>query len=239
MHDPAPTSATLGLGTAQPPAPSADPPIRVTRRAPVQGRSHETVQRVLDAASRLLEHTAPEGITTNRIAAEANVSVGGLYRFFPDKQSIIDEIAVRRQKEFEEYIAERFLEDLPSDGPAFFNGIIDAYVGFLDAHPDFRALALGHYISLETRKREAQPDVGTAAMLKQFMVHYLGMEDSEELSLKLRIAVEVGERLLSFAYEQSSTAERAKVIAELKTMLAGYLFASASRREFAADSDIR
>ncbi len=202
-------------------------PLRAARRAPVQERSHETVHRVLDAASRLLENTAPEAITTNRIAAEAGVSVGGLYRFFPDKQSIIDEIAVRRQKEFEEYIAGRFMEDLPSDGPAFFNGIIDAYVGFLDAHADFRTLALGHYISLETRQREAQPDVGTAALLKQFMVHYLGMEDSEELSLKLRITVEVGERLLSYAYEQPTLDERAKVIAQLKAMLAGYLFIQA------------
>jgi AcrR family transcriptional regulator len=212
-------------GTNQPPAAAAGLAARATRRSPVQGRSHETVQRVLDAASRLLETMAPEAITTNRIAAEADVSVGGLYRFFPDKQAIIDEIAVRRQKEFEEYIAVRFMEDLPSNGPAFFNGIIDAYVGFLDSHADFRTLALGHYISLETRKREAQPDVGTAAMLKQFMVHYLGMEDSEELSLKLGITVEVGERLLSFAYEQPSLNERAKVIAQLKTMLAGYLFA--------------
>lgn len=208
----------------QSPAGADGPHLRATRRSPVQERSHETVQRVLDAAARLLGKMAPEAITTNRIAAEAGVSVGGLYRFFPDKQSIIDEIAVRRQKEFEQYIAGRFMEDLPSDGPAFFNGIIDAYVGFLDAHADFRTLALGHYISLETRKREAQPDVGTAAMLKQFMVHYLGMEDSEELSLKLRITVEVGERLLSFAYEQPSLEERAKVIAQLKTMLAGYLF---------------
>src|SRR5277367_982921 len=213
-------------GTDQPPAGADGLPARATRRSPVQERSHETVQRVLDAASRLLETMAPEAITTNRIAAESGVSVGGLYRFFPDKQSIIDEIAVRRQKEFEGYIAERFMEDLPSSGPAFFSGIIDAYVEFLDTHADFRTLALGHHISLETRKREAQPDVGTAAMLKQFMVHYLGMADSDELSLKLRITVEVGERLLSFAYEQPSLAERAKVIAQLKAMLAGYLFAS-------------
>jgi AcrR family transcriptional regulator len=219
-----PNSTPSALTNHQPPEDTGQA-VRSTRRAPLQERSHETVHRVLEAASRLLEKSSPDEITTSRIAVESGVSVGGLYRFFPDKQSIIDEIAVRRQKEFEEYIAGRFMEDLPSDGPAFFNGIIDAYVGFLDAHADFRTLALGHYISLETRKREAQPDVGTAAMLKQFMVHYLGMEDSEELSLKLRITVEVGERLLSFAYEQPSLEERAKVIAQLKAMLAGYLFA--------------
>src|SRR5271169_5972795 len=70
------------------------------RRLPVQPRSHQTVQRVLDAASSLLEHTPLEDVTTTRIAAEAGLSVGALYRFFPDKQTIIDAIAVRHVDQF-------------------------------------------------------------------------------------------------------------------------------------------
>jgi AcrR family transcriptional regulator len=194
------------------------------RRTPVQERSHETVQRVLDAASRLLERIPLDDITTSRIAAECGVSVGGLYRFFPDKQSILDAIAVKRQKEFEEHIAGQFLADLPSDGPTFFATLIDAYVEFLDAHPDFRTLAFGRHISAETRERETQPDVGTTALLKQFMVYYLQMPDTPELSLKLRLAIEVGERLLAFAYAQPTSPDRAAVIEQLKRMLAGYLF---------------
>jgi AcrR family transcriptional regulator len=195
-----------------------------TRRKPVQERSHETVQRVLDAASRLLERTPLEEITTSRIAVECGVSIGGLYRFFPDKQSILDAIAVRRQKEFEEHVAAQFLADLPGDGPTFFAAMIDAYVAFLDSHPDFRTLVFGRHISAETRQQETQPDAGTTALLKQFMVHYLQMPDTPELSLKLRLAIEVGERLLAFAYEQKTEVERGSVIEELKHMLAGYLF---------------
>ena len=70
--------------------------LRGTRRRPVQERSQETVQRILDAASRLLGEIPLEQITTIRIADAAGLSVGAFYRFFPDKQAIIDGIAVRR-----------------------------------------------------------------------------------------------------------------------------------------------
>ena len=53
------------------------------RRAPVQIRSQQTVQRVLDAASALLPRVSLEEITTTRIAEEAGLSIGALYRFFP------------------------------------------------------------------------------------------------------------------------------------------------------------
>jgi AcrR family transcriptional regulator len=198
----------------------------IARRIPLQGRSQETVQRILDAASRLLEKVALDDLTTSRIATESGVSIGGLYRFFPDKQAILDAIAVARQKEFEEHIAAGFLEDLPRDGRVFFGRMIDAYVQFLDRHPDFRTLVFHRQISPETRRREAQPDTGAAALLKQFMVHYLGMADTPELSLKLRVTIEAGERLLVFAYEQPTPEERAEIVEQLKLLLAGYLFPS-------------
>jgi AcrR family transcriptional regulator len=220
------------LSTNEQPLPSASPtlvaapPHGSPRRVPLQGRSQGTVQRILDAASRLLEKVSLDDLTTSRIAAESDVSIGGLYRFFPDKQAILDAIAVARQKEFEEHIAASFLEDLPRDGRVFFGRMIDAYVDFLDQHPDFRTLVFHRQISPETRRRESQPNTGAAALLKQFMVHYLGMADTTELSLKLRVAIEAGERLLVFAYEQPTTEERVLAVEQLKLLLAGYLFPS-------------
>src|ERR1022692_5228534 len=74
--------------------------VAASRRAPVQSRSQQTVQRVLDAASSLLEQMPLEDVTTTRIAVEAELSIGALYRFFPDKQTIIDAIAVRHVEQF-------------------------------------------------------------------------------------------------------------------------------------------
>src|ERR1039458_7339803 len=88
---------------ADPNTPDAQPdpePTPGPRRLPVQSPSFQTCMRIIDAASSLLRCTPLDDVTTTRIAAEADVSVGALYRFFPDKQSIIDAVAVRHVESF-------------------------------------------------------------------------------------------------------------------------------------------
>ena len=53
------------------------------------------MEEILDAAGGLLGSVPFEQITTSRIAAEAGISVGALYRFYTDRQEIFDAIAVR------------------------------------------------------------------------------------------------------------------------------------------------
>jgi AcrR family transcriptional regulator len=208
-----------------------------SRRVPVQERSQQTVQRVLDAASSLLSQMPLEDVTTTRIAAEAGLSIGALYRFFPDKQTIVDAIAVRHVEQFrlslEQTVMktlERELADLASFNPAtLLNNVIDAYVGYLDEHPDFRAISFGRHISAATKEREASPIVGLPALLKNFMLERLGIPNTPELDLMLRIVSEAGERLIAFAYEQPTREERDRVIAEMKRMLSSYLFPAPPR----------
>ena len=71
------------------------------------------------------------------------------------------------------------------------------------------------------------PEIGVAAT-KSFVAS-LGIQESSdlnlsELNLKIRIATETGDRLIAFAYSQATAEERARVIAEMKQLLAGYLF---------------
>jgi len=203
-----------------------------SRRAPVQPRSLHTVKRVLDAASSLLTQAPLEDITTTRIAVEAKLSIGALYRFFPDKQTIIDAIAVRHVEQFrlslEQTVIqklEREFADLAIFNPAtLLNSVVDAYVLYLDAHPDFRAISLGRHISAATREREASPTYGLPALLKNFMLQRLGIPNTPELDIMLRVVSEAGERLIAFAFEQPTREERDRIIAEMKKMLAGYMF---------------
>ena len=196
-------------------------------------RSQQTVQRVLDAASALLPRVSLEEITTTRIAEEAGLSIGALYRFFPDKQSIIDAIAVRHVESFKAEVEPKLVKLIVRDvaglkkfDPArVLDAVIDAYVIYLDAHPDFRTISFGRHISPATKEREASPQVGLPGLLKKFIVRRLGMADSSELDLRLRVVSEAGERLIAYAYEQGRREERDRIIAEMKRLLARYLFA--------------
>ena len=59
------------------------------RKQPSQDRSKEKVQRILEATIRLLETGGFEGLTTNHIAREADMSVASLYQYFPNKHGVI------------------------------------------------------------------------------------------------------------------------------------------------------
>ncbi len=194
------------------------------RRKPVQGRSAGTVQQIFAATSALLGRMPLEEITTSLVAKEAGISVGGLYRFFPDKQSIIDAIAVRHMQDFKSALLRSVAKLALADGPTFLSRVIDAYVDFLDERPDFRTIALGRHVSAQARKSQAEPDSGPAALVRWFLMKRLGVKQSGDLDLKLRVLIETGERLIAFAYTQESAPERKRIIAEMKLMLGNYLF---------------
>ncbi|MDQ3756553.1 MAG: TetR/AcrR family transcriptional regulator [Actinomycetota bacterium] len=76
------------------------------RKQPKQQRSAATRTRILDAAARVFaEHGYAAG-TTNRIAAEAALSVGSLYQYFPNKDSILVELVRRHVAEGAERVAD-------------------------------------------------------------------------------------------------------------------------------------
>jgi AcrR family transcriptional regulator len=199
-----------------------------TRRNPVQERSQETVARALAATTALLGRGVNvETLTTAQIAHEAGMSVGGLYRFFPDKQAIVDAIAVRHMEAFQERMGAAIMADFPESPRDFLSLVIDAFVSYLDENPDFRTLAFGapgggRYISRPTREDFAGHQVSD--MMMEFIAGAFEIEPSPDLAFRLRLATEIGDRLLAFAFEQPDAESRAGVVAEAKALLGGYLF---------------
>jgi AcrR family transcriptional regulator len=59
------------------------------RKTPRQERSRRTVERILDASARIFHEQGYSAATTNDIADEADVSVGSLYQYFPNKDALL------------------------------------------------------------------------------------------------------------------------------------------------------
>ena len=68
----------------------------VPRRLPRQPRARVTRDAIIEAAAHLLAARGWEASTTNHIAERAGVSIGSLYKYFPNKSSILAEVARRR-----------------------------------------------------------------------------------------------------------------------------------------------
>jgi AcrR family transcriptional regulator len=59
------------------------------RKRPQQARSRQTWESILDSAETLLVEEGYDALTTNRIAEEADISVGSVYQYFPNKEAIL------------------------------------------------------------------------------------------------------------------------------------------------------
>lgn len=62
---------------------------KIIVKEPTQKRSKKTVETILDACARLLVSEGFYEMTTDKIAKEANVSIGSLYQFFGNKESVV------------------------------------------------------------------------------------------------------------------------------------------------------
>ena len=59
------------------------------RKTPIQARSAVTVEAISEATIRVLLSHGAERLTTTRVAERAGVSVGTLYQYYPNKQSLL------------------------------------------------------------------------------------------------------------------------------------------------------
>ena len=78
------------------------------KKKPKQARSQEMVEILLQATTRILRRDGRESLTTNRIAEVAGVSVGSLYQYFPNKESLVDALRERYDAQFLERMIRAF-----------------------------------------------------------------------------------------------------------------------------------
>lgn len=104
------------------------------RRRPVQARSREMVDRILGAATRVLGTRGYAGMSTNRVAEEAGVSVGSLYRYFSDKDEIVGELRVRSTADVMDALTTAMTETVAMPTRDAIRHVLDALVAALQRH---------------------------------------------------------------------------------------------------------
>jgi AcrR family transcriptional regulator len=85
-------------------------PSESPRKSPKQDRSKAIVDAIFEATVRILPKAGSHGITTKKIADLAGISVGSLYQYFPNKESVlgalIDLVTGAEMKNFETRVRE-------------------------------------------------------------------------------------------------------------------------------------
>ncbi|MEU6558030.1 TetR/AcrR family transcriptional regulator [Nocardia nova] len=80
------------------------------RRRPTQERAKATREHILDTAARVFGERGIAQTSTNRIATEAGLSIGTVYRYFSDRTVIVEELLARLLENIEKRATERILD---------------------------------------------------------------------------------------------------------------------------------
>lgn len=171
-----------------------------TRRQPAQQRSRERVERMLSAASTLIEEKGSDAMRMGEVAEKAGVSIGSLYQFFPDKAAIIRTLAERYNAAGRDCI-EAELAGVSSKAElcAAFSRLIDIYYGLFLSEPVMRDVWSGMQADKALREVELAESRLNGALLADAMARVRPSAARKELERSAFLIMSLGESTMRLA----------------------------------------
>lgn len=194
------------------------------RKLPKQQRSKEMVEMILEATARVLVREGYEGANTNRVADVAGVSVGSLYQYFPNKESLVAALMERHLGEMSKIYEERFagLRNAPLE--AAVRGLLSASVEAHAIRPEL------HKVFVEQMPRVG--DLGTIVevgkRIESELVEFLRLHCQEVEREDLRLAAflifyGVESAIHAAVIERPEYVKDGRLVDELTKLVLGYL----------------
>jgi len=176
------------------------------RREPVQERSRRTVARLLQAADAIVGEQGVEAATTRAIAERAGVTPPSLYRFFDDRDAILDALleAMLGDLEAAAKVAEgSFAGDSIEE---FVRLEFDLHVGFYERHPSLVPLWFGGRVSAPVVELVRARNRHLAQRARHALVE-AGLVDSATPHVVFELLVECGDRTVEVAFRDGPWAD--------------------------------
>lgn len=173
------------------------------RREPVQKRSRERYERMLASATEIIAEMGSHAMRMSDVAARAEVAIGSLYQYFPDKAAIIRVLAERSHAECRRCIVER-LADVKNveefrDG---FREIFEQYLEMFRAEPVMRDI----WSALQAEKSLAAVELAESRMSGRVVADILARlrpdADRRDLEESAFLVMYLGETAIRLASSQ-------------------------------------
>ncbi len=193
------------------------------RSVPKQERGERRMQRLLDAAEQTFAELGYKAATTNEIAARAQTSIGTFYRFFPNKEAIVQHLMERYVEELQgvhEKMSRPEVVTLPLT--AMIDRLIDPIVELKSAHPGLVSLFVGPHAVLQIPAEFQLLLDESLLCVEKLWAQRFPHIDAETRHLTAIVFFEIRQALLALAFSLTSPSQE-QVIKELKTNLVRYL----------------
>ena len=194
------------------------------RRQPVQARSRETVERILAAAADLIDEGGVDAVTTRGIAERAGITAPSLYRFFADREQVLDALIEQHLERLSAFLADAEAGWTPQSLTEFVERELDSYAAYYRAHPNAARLWLDGRVSPTVRAEVLRYHRRTAQRVHGVAVA-AGLTATGTDPLIFVMMVELGDRTLELAFRGRRDPD-ADVIRHGRIALTAYLEAA-------------
>jgi AcrR family transcriptional regulator len=188
------------------------------RSEPQQTRSRDKLDRILAAAAGLLAELPYQEVSTRLIAERAEVSVGSLYRYFPDRDSIAEALLAGWLEDLMNTFRQ---SDPPGRAGSFIEQAIDTYAEVFRRVPGFRQVFYAAPRSRELERQQRKSDDDLADLLYGVLTARYGLP-ADGLAARCLVAVRVADHLVGLAFRDEPDGDR-RLLGEAKTMICRYL----------------
>ena len=187
-----------------------------------RAKDEGSVARIMKATEILLQERGHEALTTTAIANAAGLNIATLYKYFPNKYSILVAI-LKQSREVWLKAAERSVTSVlaGSDWRATMEQIIDFAARRRRDQPGGNALRRAVQALPELQSYYREESLETAAFLADFLTARGGLDPTRAMQVA-RVAVDIGNSVLDLALFNPSE-DPAVWIAEAKAAVCQYL----------------
>jgi len=192
------------------------------RNTPVGPKGKSTVDRIIDAAADQLAKRGYEALTTNHIAAAADVNIATLYKYFANKQTILvalHEQMSRRWTEALAHVVNQIRDGLPWRETV--GTIIDIAAERRQSAAGAAAMRIAMRVSPELQAYDRAESVESAGFVADLLTERASI-DAVTAARVGRVAIEVGMAVLDLLLREE-TADDAAYVREAKDVVCNYL----------------
>jgi AcrR family transcriptional regulator len=190
----------------------------VDRPVPQQKRSSRRVAEYLDVAANLFAEVGYEAATMTAIADRAGSSIGGLYRYFPDKQTLAIALLKQYVSDFDEVWTSVLAELADVSVKEFAAHLIDRMAEFVGGRPGYFTLLTA---PIHFRRDAASRSHLRTQFSKAFLIKSPALSQEDAL-LAANVTVQIIKGMLA-ACTDVEAKRRGALVHEFKRALTNYL----------------
>lgn len=196
------------------------------RKLALQERSKMTVEAILDATARVLVREGYARTSTNRIATVAGVSIGSLYQYFPNKESLVAALVARHNRKILSLLENTMQECTSEDLNSTMRELVRAMIAVYRVDPELHRILM-----------EEVPRIGKLAeveAIRKDMLHLvryyleqckdnIEVQDLDMAAFICATAVEALTHAIVLNDCSHVLSDEATIVEHITRMIAGYL----------------